>query len=58
MTIRDESGQTTVEYLMIAGLIMSMMVTLLDVVGIDTDAQQILQDLTEFIIGQVTDPPY
>ena len=58
MTIRNESGQTTVEYLMIAGLIMSMMVTLLDVVGIDTDAQQILQDLTEFIIGQVTDPPY
>jgi Flp pilus assembly pilin Flp len=58
VTIRDESGQTTVEYLMIAGLIMSMMVTLLDVVGIDTDAQQILQDLTEFIIGQVTDPPY
>lgn len=58
MTIRDESGQTTVEYLMIAGLIMSMMVMLLDVVGIDNDAQKILQDLTQFIIGQVTDPPY
>ena len=58
MTIRDESGQTTVEYLMIAGLIMSMMVMLLDVVGIDNDAQEILQDLTQFIIGQVTDPPY
>jgi Flp pilus assembly pilin Flp len=58
VTIRDESGQTTVEYLMIAGLIMSMMVMLLDVVGIDNDAQKILQDLTQFIIGQVTDPPY
>ena len=43
---------------MIAGLIMSMMVMLLDVVGIDNDAQKILQDLTQFIIGQVTDPPY
>ena len=54
MNIRAESGQTTVEYLMIAGLIMSMMVMLLDVMKIDDDAQQILQDLTK----QVTDPPY
>jgi len=54
MNIRGESGQTTVEYLMIAGLIMSMMVILLDVMGIDDDAQDILQDLTT----QVTDPPY
>ena len=58
MTIRDESGQTTVEYLMISGLITAMSIVLLDVVGIDDQLQQHLQDLTQYIIGQITDPPY
>tara|TARA_B100001123_G_scaffold412361_1_gene509548 strand:- start:752 stop:913 length:162 start_codon:yes stop_codon:yes gene_type:complete len=51
---RDESGQTTVEYLMISGFVTAMAIYLLDVAEIDDQFQSLLQQL----IGLVVDPPY
>ncbi|HJN45336.1 MAG: hypothetical protein QF634_09560 [Vicinamibacterales bacterium] len=58
MSTAGESGQTTVEFLMISGLITTMAIVLLDTLGIDDRFQENLREVTEYIIGQVTDPPY
>ncbi|MDP7673034.1 MAG: hypothetical protein QGF21_13965 [Vicinamibacterales bacterium] len=43
---------------MISGLITTMAIVLLDTLGIDDRFQENLREVTEYIIGQVTDPPY
>ncbi len=58
MSTAGESGQTTVEFLMISGLITTMAIVLLDTLGIEDRFQENLREVTEYIIGQVTDPPY